>query len=93
MSLQEDDDYDGGETDVWEGERDAEDYVESIYASLKASTLPPRKGWFILSLADFHEGVDITKTKSYYCQPREWDQEPGDVPLNHPARAITARCS
>ena len=88
MKLQDDDDYDSGETDVWEGERDAEDYVASIYASLKASKLIP-------TLADLHKGVDITKTKSYYCQSREWELEPGDVPLDHPVRAIarTLQCS
>ena len=88
MNLQDDEDFDGGEAETWAGERDAEDYVASIYSSLKDSAVPPGDGWFIPPLADFHDGVDIADTKSFYCEPREWDQDPSDVPQGHPARAI-----
>lgn len=88
MNLQDDEDFDGGEAETWEGERDAEDYVASIYSSLKDSAAPPGDGWFIPPLADFHDGVDIADTKTFYCEPREWDQDPSDVPQGHPARAI-----
>ncbi|KAL3920395.1 MAG: hypothetical protein SGARI_006956, partial [Bacillariaceae sp.] len=88
MDLQEDDDYDGGAAAMLEGEKDAAEYVDSIYASLKASSTPPVDGWFIPDLANFHQGVDVFSTSRFFCEPREWDQAPSDVPVAHPLRAI-----
>ena len=84
-----DEDYDNGASEVWAGEEDSDDYVQSIYESLRKQNHTPGKGWSIPDLALFHTTVKIISGSRFSCTPREYDQEPGDVPLNHPVRAIS----
>lgn len=84
-----DEGFDNGAKEVWDGEEAADEYVKSIYDSLRTqSHASPRKGWLIPDLAHFHAPVRVYAGARFSCSPREYDQTPGDVPASHPVRAI-----
>ena len=90
MMTDNDEGYDNGDSEVWAGEEESDDYVRSIYESLRnQSHTPPEKGWFIPDLALFHTSVSVVSGSRFSCTPRDYDQAPGDVPANHPVRAIS----
>jgi hypothetical protein len=86
-AMDNDEDYDNGAGAVWAGEEESDGYVKSIYDSLRDQTsTPPGRGWFIPDLATFH--VPTAASNRFSCTPREYDQAPGDVPPDHPVRAV-----
>ena len=62
--------------------------MDEMFASMrKKGTTTVGKGWFIPPLADMHiESIKVGDR--FYCEPRQGDQNPTDVPLDHPFRAI-----
>ena len=61
--------------------------VDDMFASMRKRSSTVGKGWFIPPLADMHiETINVGDR--FYCEPRHRDQDPMDVPLDHPFRAI-----
>ena len=67
--------------------------VDEMFASMRkqggttCSSTVGNGGWFIPPLADMHiESIQVGDRFS--CEPRLRDQDPTDVPLDHPFRAI-----
>lgn len=45
-------------------------------------------GWLDKRVGTLHDGVDLTKKTFFRAVPRRFDNEPKDVPVDHPLRAI-----
>ena len=61
--------------------------VDEMFASMRKKGTTGGKGWFIPPLADMHiESIKVGDR--FYCEPRQRDQDPTDVPQDHPFRAI-----
>ena len=61
--------------------------ADEMFATMKEKIATVGKGWFIPPLADMHI-ESIAVGDRYYCEPRQKDQDPKDVPEDHPFRAI-----
>lgn len=61
--------------------------VDEMFATMNEKNVTVGKGWFIPSLADMHI-ESIAVGDRFYCEPRQKDQDPTDVPKDHPFRAI-----
>jgi len=83
--------YDDEDDHALERQRDIEAAeeaaVDEMFASMRKKGATVGKGWFIPPLADMHI-KSIKAGDRFYCEPRPRDENPTDVPLDHPFRAI-----
>lgn len=84
--------YDDEDDHALERQRDIEAAeeaaVDDMFASMrKERKTVGKKGWFIPPLADMHL-KSVKAGGRFYCEPRQRDENPTDVPEDHPFRAI-----
>jgi phosphatidylserine/phosphatidylglycerophosphate/cardiolipin synthase-like enzyme len=78
------------EETIWDEGDEAVRAVENSLKNASPKTKQKLTGWCIPQMTNYHDGVDISDGRRYFCQPREADQQPSDTPKDHPLRAIAA---
>lgn len=61
--------------------------MEEMFAFMREKGMLVEKGWFIPDLANSHN-EPVKVGDRFYCEPRNRDLNPADIPPDHPFRAV-----